>query len=959
MDQQEAISEPAEAAAGRRRGRSKIAHQSWLTTDADEIELRRQRAASEPMIVRRLGDGKSVFANYEVWRTDSDEARHYTVELRSFDRRENSCDCPDFRKNRLGTCKHVEKVAAAMVSDKEAESPLVEIFLEHHPNGEVVPRVNVPRRCPPSVREFMSRYLGVADRLKRPVPTTLSVLLRNLRYASAKVQAGIRVSSVVQAYVVDCLHAEKMASLRATYAEQLRKDAGRAAFLRHPLYDYQIDGMLHLAFTGRAMLADEMGLGKTVQAIAAAHVLHDLHNLRRTLVVAPASLKTEWEDQIRKFTDLPCELVFGGRGERLRLYRDSQAFFVLANYEQIIRDGEEINDILRPDLIILDEAQRIKNWKTKTARRIKDLRSRFAFVLTGTPLENRIDELYSLVDFIDPTLFGSLFQFNRRFYNFDAEGRTAGFRNLAELHTTVSKVMLRRRKDDIAEQLPERIDNNYFVTMTAEQKKRYADHEAPATRLMAAAQRRPLSPAEMDSLQLHLSCMRMLCDTVYILDRQIDQSPKIDELLRILGDLWETEPERKVIVFSEWVRMLDLARAAFDAGQIAYALHTGEVPQQRRREQINRFKNDPACRVFLSSDSGGVGLNLQDASVVVNLDLPWNPAKLEQRIARAWRKHQKNTVNVINLIAEGTIEHRMLGTLAFKKGLAEAVLDARGDIAAVEQPSERSQFMERLATLMQTSFPEAGPEASAPPAAEEAANLPPAPPPTPPLERLGDDLGVTASPALQYFGAVDSGAPMPKALFAVADDLPAVRQELAQAVDRAFAGAAKPELLIVDPQTRALLEQLAQAGIITINAASLRPLVDRLGAEAPAPSDHRRRRSLAEPLLADARRQLKMATVLDANGFAAEAVGPLQQAGKLAGQALLVLASQPAPTAAPANLSRGDLETICALPKLPAEVALALHGCLGEADPGGNPRLLAGLQQAVDEAAHRLLHLPA
>ena len=127
--------------------------------------------------------------------------------------------------------------------------------------------------------------------------------------------------------------------------------------------------------------------------------------------------------------------------------------------------------MLQPDLIILDEAQRIKNWKTKTALKIKRLNSKYAFILTGTPIENRIDELYSLTEFIDSKIFGSLFRFNREYYNFNEEGKTEGFKNLRKLHDTVKPVMLRRRKDEISEQLPERIDNNYFVEMTEEQKK--------------------------------------------------------------------------------------------------------------------------------------------------------------------------------------------------------------------------------------------------------------------------------------------------------------------------------------------------------------------------------------------------------------------------------------------------------------------------------------------------------
>src|SRR6266853_1554674 len=156
-----------------------------------------------------------------------------------------------------------------------------------------------------------------------------------------------------------------------------------------------------------------------------------------------------------------------------------------------------------------------------------------------------------------------------------------------------------------------------------------------------------------------LACMRMVCDTPAILDPPCRISPKLEELERVLGDLLE-EPDRKIIVFSEWERMLEMVRELAAEMGIEAAWHTGSVPQQRRRAEIVRFKQDLACRLFLSTDSGSVGLNLQVASAVVNVDLPWNPAKLEQRIARAWRKNQVRSVSVTHLVTADSIEHTLM-----------------------------------------------------------------------------------------------------------------------------------------------------------------------------------------------------------------------------------------------------------------------------------------------------------
>ncbi|MGH8472905.1 MAG: DEAD/DEAH box helicase, partial [Gammaproteobacteria bacterium] len=418
--------------------------------------------------------------------------------------------------------------------------------------------------------------------------------------------------------------------------------------LRAPLYPYQQEGMLHLAFSGRALLADEMGLGKTIQAIAACELLRRLRGIERVLVVAPASLKAEWEEQIAKFTALPALVIQGPRALRLKQYRQA-SFFYLLNYEQVRPDRREINEVLAADVIVLDEAQRIKNWQTRTAEAVKRLTSRYAFVLTGTPVENRIDEIYSIVQFLDPSIFGPLFQFNRDFYALDERGRPVGYKNLDELHRRLRPLMLRRRKDEVEDQLPGRTVNTYFVAMAPEQATRYEEYETRVARLMAQAKRRPLLREEMEKLQKWLACMRMLCDTPYILDRDCRVAPKIDELKNVLDELLEGG-DPKLIVFSEWERMLELVRVICEERDLSYAWHTGSVPQEKRRKEIRRFKDDPGCRLFLSTDAGSVGHNLQAANVVINLDLPWNPAKLEQRIARAWRKHQKRQVQVINLV---------------------------------------------------------------------------------------------------------------------------------------------------------------------------------------------------------------------------------------------------------------------------------------------------------------------
>jgi hypothetical protein len=216
---------------------------------------------------------------------------------------------------------------------------------------------------------------------------------------------------------------------------------------------------------------------------------------------------------------------------------------------------------------------------------------------------------------------------------------------------------------------------------------------------VAIAKSRPLTKQESEKLQRELAMMRMICDTNYILDPEDRTCPKLAELEKILEEC-RGNGDVKAIVFSEWARMLELVKDLCERMKIGYALHTGMVPQRRRRAEIQLFKNDPNCRVFLSTDSGSTGLNLQNASVVVNCDLPWNPARLEQRIARAWRKHQMKPVTVIHLVSEHTIEQRMLETLSSKQALADGILDMRGDLSAIRFRGGKQAFISRLTQLV-------------------------------------------------------------------------------------------------------------------------------------------------------------------------------------------------------------------------------------------------------------------
>lgn len=673
----------------------------WKTSDADEIELRRWRGRTEISKIEAL---EPKFGLYGTFRVHSSTGGAYDVEIRDLVGRTNSCGCIDHRINGLGTCKHVEGVlfalkkklsARAIAAEAAKGSSRVEIFLRR--DGQPISSLGGPAPGP-TARAFLKAFLAKDGTLKSDLKSIAQLLK-----AAPDAPNGIRISRHFGPWI----ERERRLAAREKAKEKFlsRVRSGHTSFdvVKLPLLPYQRDGVAHLAFHERALLADEMGLGKTVQAIAACEILARENGIGRVLVVSPTSVKAEWEEQIARFTDRTARFVAGLYPERLKLYQ-SPPFFTLVNYEQVVRDADDINRLLKPDVVILDEAQRIKNWHTKTARRVKSLQSPYAFVLTGTPLENRIDETYSIVQYLEPEIFGPLFRFNRDFYELDKRGRPAGYKNLKEMHRRLSGVMLRRRKRDVERELPSRTVKTYFVPMAEAQASRYGDYEYQVRILAALAERRPLTKEEFERLQQYLACMRMICDTPAILEPECRVCPKLEELESVLGELLE-ERSRKIVIFSEWVRMLELVRELAREIGVDCAWHTGDVPQLKRRAEIARFREDPVCRLFLSSDVGATGLNLQMANAVINLDLPWNPAKLEQRIARAWRKGQKSAVTIVNFVTENSIEHSILHLLSDKQRLADGVLDGAEDFSQITMPNGRGALIERMRSLLGRSEP--------------------------------------------------------------------------------------------------------------------------------------------------------------------------------------------------------------------------------------------------------------
>lgn len=721
--------------------------------DARALAERQARADEEPMKVKPAS-ADSPWVDYSV--SSAISGKTYRVALRGKVRGQSYCSCPDFRRNHLGTCKHILRVIQFATKKHGPEAmakpwkpSTLAIFARY--DGELRLALDIPSRLKPALKILLDPWRGREVRPGEGV-RELFELIRTLTRTGEEFALYPDAEEFLNAE----LHRLQLADLVAEIRHNPKGHPLRTTLLDAELLPYQLDGIAFAAGRGRAVLADEMGLGKTIQGVGVAEFLARYASIRRVLVICPASLKSQWRNEIHKFSGRSVQLIGGKMAERAVLYQ-GDAFFTICNYEQVLRDYLEI-ERSQWDLIILDEAQRIKNWEAKTSRIIKSLRSRFALVLTGTPLENRLDDLYSVVEFIDPRQLGPAYRFINQHRVATDTGRVTGFKNLDQLRERLKPILLRRTRKSIALDLPPRSTELVRIPVTEEQ---LVMHSAHMTIVHQITSKKFLTQMDLLRLQKALLMARMTADSTFLVDKQAPGfSSKLDRLAELLENL-QQEPDRKILIFSEWTTMLNQIAPVLKRLKLEYVRLDGAVPQKQRQTLVNEFQKNPACRVFLTTNAGSTGLNLQAADTVINVDLPWNPALLEQRIARAHRMGQRRPVQVYLLVTEQTIEEGLLLTLSAKHELAAAVLDPDSDLNEVQLVSGIDELKRRLELLL-------GARPEPPVDVSTAAVLPtlatPLPPPISPEQRatIATAGGQLVTSALTLLGA-SLGRPEPDA----------------------------------------------------------------------------------------------------------------------------------------------------------------------------------------------------
>jgi len=693
--------------------------------------LRRQFGRDQSFLLENRGN-QPFFSEFRVSNPQSKTS--YRVAIRGLAAGDNYCSCPDYATNELGTCKHIEFVLARLEKKRGAKAAFArgwrpafsEIYLRKDGTRAVYFRAGSD--WPPAVSKaawalFDASRGGV-------LPEDHFCDLERFFATAAKSGHELRAYDDALEFVAGRRDAARRAEVLDQLFPRGASDPKLKKLLQAPLYPYQAEGALFAVRAGRALIGDEMGLGKTIQAIAATEILARHFGVSRVLVVCPTSLKYQWQSEISRFSGRAARVMAGGRTQRQKDF-GAEDFCKITNYEKLKPDLDLIA-AWAPDLVIVDEAQRIKNWNTIAARALKRIDSPYAFVLTGTPLENKLEELISIVQFVDQHRLGPTWKLLHEHQVKDEFGRVTGYTGLERIGQTLAPILIRRRRSEVLTQLPSRTDQNLLVPMTEMQLLHHQENADIVAKIVARWRRTKfLSETDQRRLTCALQNMRMSCNSTYLLDQETDHGVKADELAALLDGVF-VQPDAKAVVFSQWTRTHDIVIRRLEDRGIGYVSFHGGVPSERRPALVERFRADPHCRVFLSTDAGAAGLNLQHASTLVNMDLPWNPALLEQRIGRIHRMGQTRPVQIVNLVSKGTIEEGMLSVLSFKRSLSAGILDG-GQSEISLGASRLSRFMKEVETV--TGRMGEG-EAVAP--AEEAASVGSAPV-EPPLEAAAVD----------------------------------------------------------------------------------------------------------------------------------------------------------------------------------------------------------------------------
>lgn len=498
------------------------------------------------------------------------------------------------------------------------------------------------------------------------------------------------------------------------------------------LLPYQVEAVEAMVSRKKMLVAYDLGLGKTVLTIAALEELKEQGKITEPgIIICLSSLKYQWAEQIRKFTnDTANPLVIDGTPKQ-RQAQYEEAFdwghtlvdYVIINYEQVVNDWEQVQQLCR-GFIVCDEATAIKSFRSKRSRHVKKLESRVKYALTGTPIENgKPEELYSIMQFVDPKVLGRFDLFDKTFIVRNHFGGVERYRNLPTLNTTMGAASVRKRQQDpdVAPYLPDTIfaepvrvpfDRagvklyNHIAAEILADLELAVDSYGTSFDLFShysGENQNEAANALKGKIMSKLTALRMLCDAPALLKHSagiyragldagskyvndLDESnllddlkshPKLDAVSKYVSEFLDSYEKNKVVIFTSYVHMVKQLHRQLEAYNPQ--MYTGEMNAKEKEESKGKFQTDPDVRILISSDAGGYGVDLPQANLLINYDLPWNAGLALQRNGRIRRASSTwPTIVIQDFLMEGSIEERQHDMLLQKNAVADAVLDGEG-----------------------------------------------------------------------------------------------------------------------------------------------------------------------------------------------------------------------------------------------------------------------------------------
>ncbi len=612
------------------------------------------------MIKRVIEERKSkaLEADYSIVFNDNifgehvltnERGKQYKLTFRDFTRKHGYCTCPDYRTNKLGTCKHLifayENLSQLGIEIPEnlPAYPFIEIFLNPFRNYKIC--WFYPEKPQGKTAELIYRYFGNKNFIEdEEILNFLGFIERAENFGQILIRSEVY---------------EKLGRKYEEAAiERLRKTAEPDfAKLRIKLLPYQQTGANFAIFKTGAIIADEMGLGKTAQAIATAEMKMTLFGFKKNLIICPDWNKKHWQHEISRVSG-KSSLIVNGKGiDEIPGYG---AFdYLIADYETVVGSPETIQK-LTPDFIIVDEAQRIKDYESVTAAAIKSIQRKHILVLTGNPVENQLIELYSIVLLVDQELLAPLWEFSYQHFYFDEnqKNKITGQFDLEKLSKKLEHLMIRREKHEVIRQLPKVSYIENPVRMHPAQARLHLKYAQEAAALL---KKNIVTAFDRQQLRMLVKLMRQVSNSTFLVDNSANHSSKLAELQHILVEkLNLRHGNRKIMIYTEWDSINRLIAQSLRSNQHFFAEINSETDPGLYQKIITAFEKDNRCNVLISSVPLDFSLFSGKVDTIINFDVPLSKSLQNSRIGNIETiSENEGSLTIINLIAEDSIEEML------------------------------------------------------------------------------------------------------------------------------------------------------------------------------------------------------------------------------------------------------------------------------------------------------------